>query len=458
MPEQYPTIESLAAELAAGRTTSVALTEAALARAQDPAGEGARVFTQIDADRARAAAQASDLLRHAGMVRSPLEGLPVSIKDLIDVAGQVTTSGSVVLKDAPPAAHNAPVINRLIAAGAVIVGRTNMTEFAFSGLGLNPHYGTPKNPWDRENTAGGRIPGGSSSGAAVSVTDGMAVVGIGSDTGGSVRIPSALCGLTGFKPTQRRVPIEGTLPLSTSLDSIGPLAASVRCCAIVDAILAGEPPTTPAPRELAGARLAMPETLVLNDMDAAVATAFERACARLQAVGVRLTRIAVPEFAEFSRLHARGTLAGAEAWAWHRQLLTERGDEYDPRVGLRMRGGEQMSAADYIDLLAARQRWIAAVESRIAGFDALLMPTVPVIAPRIDELQGSDQAYFAANGLILRNPTLINFLDGCALSLPCHAAGEAPAGLMLAGAGGRDHDILALGEAVQRSLRTAGIA
>ena len=326
------------------------------------------------------------------MVRSPLEGLPVSIKDLIDVAGQVTTSGSVVLKDAPPAARNAPVIDRLIAAGAVIVGRTNMTEFAFSGLGLNPHYGTPKNPWDRDNTARGRIPGGSSSGAAVSVTDGMAVVGIGSDTGGSVRIPSALCGLTGFKPTQRRVPIEGTLPLSTSLDSIGPLAASVRCCAIVDAILAGETPTAPAPRELAGARLAVPETLVLNDMDAAVATAFERACARLQAVGVRLTRIAVPEFAEFSRLHARGTLAGAEAWAWHRQLLTERGEEYDPRVGLRMRGGEQMSAADYIDLLAARQRWIAAVESRIAGFDALLMPTVPIIAPRIDELQGSESA------------------------------------------------------------------
>ena len=454
----YPTIESLAAELAAGRTTAVALTEAALARAQDPAGEGARVFTQIDADRARAAAQTSDLLRASGVVRSPLEGLPVSIKDLIDVTSQVTTSGSVVLKDAPPAARNAPVIDRLIAAGAVIVGRTNMTEFAFSGLGLNPHYGTPKNPWDRDNTARGRIPGGSSSGAAVSVTDGMAVVGIGSDTGGSVRIPSALCGLTGFKPTQRRVPIEGTLPLSTSLDSIGPLAASVRCCAIVDAILAGETPTAPAPRELAGARLAVPETLVLNDMDAAVATAFERACARLQAVGVRLTRIAVPEFAEFSRLHARGTLAGAEAWAWHRQLLTERGEEYDPRVGLRMRGGEQMSAADYIDLLAARQRWIAAVESRIAGFDALLMPTVPIIAPRIDELQGSDQAYFAANGLMLRNPTLINFLDGCALSLPCHVAGEAPVGLMLAGAGGRDHDILALGEAMQHSLRAAGIS
>ena len=231
-----PTVQQLQTALAAGRTSAVALTEAALARAHDPAGEGARVFTQLDAGRALAAARASDTLRAAGIVRSPLEGLPISVKDLFDVAGQVTTAGSVVLKNAAPAARNAPVIDRLIAAGAVIVGRTNMTEFAFSGLGLNPHFGTPKNPWDR---ATARIPGGSSSGAAVSVTDGMAVVGIGSDTGGSVRIPSALCGLTGFKPTQRRVPNEGVLPLSTSLDSLGPLAASVRCCALVDAVLAG---------------------------------------------------------------------------------------------------------------------------------------------------------------------------------------------------------------------------
>jgi aspartyl-tRNA(Asn)/glutamyl-tRNA(Gln) amidotransferase subunit A len=445
-----PTVAQLAADLARGRTTSRQLTDAALARAQDPAGEGARTFTLIDADRARAMAQASDALRAAGVVRSPLEGLPVSIKDLFDVAGQVTTAGSVVLKDAPPAARNAPVIDRLIAAGAVIVGRTSMTEFAFSGLGLNPHYGTPRNPWDR---ATGRIPGGSSSGAAVSVTDGMAVAGIGSDTGGSVRIPAALCGLTGFKPTQRRVPTDSTLPLSTSLDSLGPLAASVRCCAVIDAVLAGAPPVAPAPREVAGARLAVPETLVLNEMDEIVATAFERACAQLSAAGARLQRIAVPEFAELGRLHASGTLAGAEAWAWHRRLLAERGDEYDPRVGLRLRGGEAMGAADYIDLLAARQRWIAQVEARIAGLDALLMPTVPIVAPRIDELQRSDQAYFAANALILRNPTLINFLDGCALSLPCHAPGEPPVGLMLAGVGGQDAQILALGQGVEQVLR-----
>ena len=447
-----PTLEQLAADLAAGRTSAQALTEAALARAQDAAGEGPRVFTRLSAERALAIARASDLLRAAGMVRSPLEGIPVSIKDLFDVAGEVTTAGSKVLQDAAPATCNAPVIDRLIAAGAVIVGRTNMSEFAFSGVGINPHHGTPANPWDRATR---RIPGGSSSGAAVSVTDGMAAVAIGSDTGGSVRIPAALCGLTGFKPTQRRVSIDGTVPLSTSLDSIGPLGASVRCCAITDAVLAGQPVPAPTVRDVAGTRLAVPQTVVLDGMDATVASAFERALSRLSAAGARITRLAVPEFAQFAALNARGTLAAAEAWAWHRALLAERGAEYDPRVSSRIRGGEKMGAADYIDLLAARRRWIAQVGARVSGFDALVLPTVPIVAPRMANLEASDEAYFAANGLILRNPTLINFLDGCALSLPCHAPGQAPVGLMLAGPGGRDPDILALGQGVELLLRAA---
>lgn len=444
-----PTLDQLAADLAAGRTSAVQLAEQALARARDPAGEGARVFTALSGERALAAARASDLLRAAGIVRSPLEGIPVSIKDLLDVAGEVTTAGSAVLRDAPPATRNAPVIERLIAAGAVIVGRTNMSEFAFSGVGLNPHYGTPRNPWDR---ADARIPGGSSSGAAVSVTDGMAAVAIGSDTGGSVRIPAALCGLTGFKPTQRRVPIDGTLPLSTSLDSIGPLGASVRCCAIADAILAGAPAVIGPALPVAGARLALPETVVLDGMDATVAAAFEAALARLSAAGARVTRLALPEFAEFAALHAHGTLAAAESWAWHRDLLARRAAEYDARVVSRIRGGERMNAADYIDLLAARRRWIGQVTARIAAFDALVLPTVPVVAPPIAELEASDAAFFAANGLILRNPTLVNFLDGCALSLPCHVPGQAPVGLMLAAPGGHDAALLALGQGVEAAL------
>jgi len=444
-----PTIESLAADLATRRTSSVELTRAALARASDPAGEGARVFTRLDAEPALAQAAASDALRGAGLVRSPLEGLPVSVKDLFDIAGQTTRAGSVLLREAPAAARHATVVDRLLAAGAVIVGRTNMTEFAYSGLGLNPHHGTPRNPWDR---ATGRIPGGSSSGAAVCVSDGMAVVAVGSDTGGSVRIPSALCGLTGFKPTARRVPTAGVLPLSTTLDSIGPLAASVRSCAIVDAVLAGEAVPCSMPGDLQDVRLAVPIDVVLNDLDDSVAAAFEAACQRLARAGARIRRIAVPEFAELPALFAKGTLPAAEAFAWHRGHIERHAAAYDPRVVSRIQLGARISAADYIDLLAARQRWIAAVHTRVAGFDALLMPTVPQIAPRIETLVADEAAYFRANALMLRNPSLINFLDGCALSLPCHAPGQAPVGLTLAGLGGSDARILALGLAAEAAL------
>lgn len=445
------TIDQYAADLAAGKTTALALAQEALARARDPAGEGARVFTRLNEPRALAAARASDTLRAAGIVRSPLEGIPISVKDLFDVAGQVTTAGSAVLKDAAPAERNATVIDRLIAAGAVIVGRTNMSEFAFSGVGTNPTYGTPRNPWGR--TGGGRIPGGSSSGAAVSVTDGMAVVGLGTDTGGSVRIPSALCGITGFKPTQRRIPTDGALPLSTSLDSIGPLTTSVRSCALVDAILAGEPPVPPRALPVKDARLAVPETVVLDELDADVSAAFDRALARLSAAGARITRLAMPELIEFAELHKHGTLPAAEAWTWHRALLARSEALYDPRVARRIRRGERMNVADYLDLQAARRRWIAAVEARTAGFDALLMPTVACVAPEIRPLEPPyDDAFWEANRLILRNTTMINFLDGCALSLPCHREGDAPVGLMLTGCAGWDHRILALGESVERVL------
>jgi aspartyl-tRNA(Asn)/glutamyl-tRNA(Gln) amidotransferase subunit A len=324
-----------------------------------------------------------------------------------------------------------------------------MTEFAYSGIGMNPHYGTPRNPWDRET---GRIPGGSSSGAAVSVTDNMAVAAIGTDTGGSVRIPAALCGLTGFKPTARRVPLDGALPLATRLDSIGPIAASVRCCAQLDAILAGDAAPLPAASRLRGMRLALPGTIVRDNMDSQVAKAFENALSRLSAAGALIEEIAVPEFAELAAINASGGLSGAEAWTWHRALIERAGDAYDPRVMSRIRRGQNMTAADLLELLQARIRWTVSVEQRIAGHDAMIMPTVPIVAPTLAEL-ADDDAYYRNNALILRNPTFINFLDGCALSLPCHAAGTAPVGLMLAAAGGRDRAVLALGMAVEACLQ-----
>lgn len=444
-----PTLAELRTALDEGRATSLQLTDAALAHIADPAGEGVRVYTRVYSAQARAAAQASDLLRGAGLARSPIDGLPISIKDLFDVAGETTLAGSVALQGAPAAKENAVIVQRLLAAGAVIVGRTNMTEFAYSGLGLNPHYGTPRNPWDR---ATGRIPGGSSSGAAVSVTDQMAVAAIGTDTGGSVRIPAALCGLTGFKPTARRVPLTGALPLATRLDSIGPIAASVACCAQLDAILAGDTRPLPKPARLAGMRLAVPTNIVQDGMDSHVAASFRAALSRLSAAGALVEEIVVPEFDELASINATGGLSSAEAWTWHRALIERASDRYDPRVLSRIRRGQTMTAADLLELLDARLRWIASLEERIAGFDAMLMPTVPVVAPTLAELS-EDDAYYRTNALILRNPTFINFLDGCALSLPCHVPGTAPVGLMIAGAGGRDRDVLGLGMVVEAVMQ-----
>jgi aspartyl-tRNA(Asn)/glutamyl-tRNA(Gln) amidotransferase subunit A len=445
-------LESIAEQalrLQQGRVTSLQLTQAALARAVDPAGEGARVFVKRYADAALAAAKASDTLRAAGLARSALDGLPVSIKDLFDVAGETTRAGSVVLESAPPATETAVVVQRLRSAGAVIVGRTNMTEFAYSGLGINPHYGTPRNAWDRAN---GRIPGGSSSGAVVSVTDGMAAAGIGTDTGGSVRIPAALCGLVGFKPSAWRVPTDGALPLSTHLDSVGPIAPTVRCCAILDAILSGDDGGLPMPARLRGLRLAAPSTLVLDGVDDEVADAFAAAVSRLAAAGVEIDDLDLPELAQLASINAQGGFAAAEAWAWHRNLITRSGERYDPRVVSRIMRGKDMSAADFLDLVAARDAWVASVEGRIDGYDAMILPTVPIVAPKIADLEASDGAYFAANGLLLRNPSVINFLDGCALSVPCHAPGSAPVGMMIAGANDADRRVLAIGMAVEELL------
>ncbi|EFF75049.1 amidase [Achromobacter piechaudii] len=443
------TLNDLTLALREGRTSSVALTELALARAQDAAGEGARVFTKLYAESALAQARASDTLRAAGIVRSAVEGLPISIKDLFDIEGETTMAGSVAREGEPAAEENAEVVQRLIAAGAVIIGRTNMTEFAYSGLGINPHYGTPLNPYDR---ATGRIPGGSSSGAAVSVADGMAVAGIGSDTGGSVRIPAALCGLTGFKPSAWRVSMTGVLPLSANLDSIGPIAASVRCCAELDAILSGDGGPVPEAMSLRGLRLAVPTTLALDAMDKHVADTFAATVAKLKDAGALVDEIAIPEFAELGSINSKGGFTAAEAWAWHRDLIARAGKRYDPRVVSRIMRGQDMSAADYLDLLDAREAWVAAVDHRIAGYDALIMPTTPIVAPAVADLVASDEAYYAANGLILRNPTLINFLDGCALSLPCQAAGTAPVGLMISGSNGADRRILAVGLGVEALL------
>ena len=450
MPLHKSTVLSLAEDLAAGRTSSRALVEAALVRIADSAGEGARSFIKVYADGARAAADAQDRLRQAGYVASPLAGLPVSIKDLFDVKGERTLSASKALDDRPPAERDAPVVARLRAAGAVLVGRTNMTEFAFSGVGINPHFGTPGNPYDRR-----LVPGGSSSGAAVSVADGCAVVAIGSDTGGSVRIPAALCGLAGFKPTKERISCEGAIPLSTTLDSIGPLANSIACCAIADAVMAGEPPESPDSVPVDALRLGVPQTYVLDALAPEVASAFAAACSALSLAGARLVDLTLPELGEVPAINAGGGFAPIEAYAWHKKLIERRGNEYDPRVRTRMERDGGMSAVDYIALLTARTDLIGRVNARTAGFDALLMPTVAITAPPIAAFS-DDADYRRLNAMILRNPSVINFLDRCAATIPIQPSGNAPVGLMIVGEHGADRHLLAVARGIEAALGSPG--
>ena len=441
-------VEALSRELAAGKTSSRELVEQALARIADPAGEGARTFMKVYAESARADAEHADRLRKAGIVRSAVDGLPVSVKDLFDVGGDVTRAGSKLLADAPPARADAAAVARLRAAGAVIVGRSNMVEFAFGAVGTNPHYGTPKNPWDRKT---GRVPGGSSSGAAVSVADGMNVMGLGTDTRGSIRQPAALCGIAGFKPTARRVPRQGAFPLSYTLDSVGPLANTVACCAAYDAVLAGEPDSALKELPARGLRLLLPRSSAIEDLDPAVAKAFESSLAALSRAGAVIEERKVPSFDRQTEYFRNGGFAASEAYAIHKRWAA-RFAEYDPRVAKRVALGKDIAAWEHVELGLMREAYMKEAGELMAPFDAFLIPTTPCVAPTIAEASASDEAYFRWNSRILRNTGLANFLDGCAATLPCHAPGEAPVGLMVCGVAMSDRHVLAAARAVEGVL------
>ncbi len=445
------TTAKLGDALASGKTTSRKLVEDALGRIADPAGEGARAFLKTYAETALAEADHSDRLRRSGIVRSAVDGLPISVKDLYDVAGDVTRAGSKVLDDAAPAQFDAPAVARLRAAGAVIVGRTNMVEFAFGGVGLNPHYGTPKNPYDRE---AGRVPGGSSSGAAVAVADGMCAMGLGSDTRGSVRVPASLCGVAGFKPTARRIPRDGAFPLSWTLDSVGPLAASVACCAAYDAILAGDPAGALVELPVKGLRLMVPKCFLVEDLDANVAAAFERALAQLSKAGAFIAEVDAPSFTRSMDLYKNGGFAGAEAYLIHRKRLETRVAGYDPRVSKRVVLAKDFTAADYIQLGFDRADFIRGAEALGAPFDAMVYPTTPSSAPTIAETDRSDEDYFRWNLRLLRNTGLANVLDGCGATIPCQSPGEAPVGLSVAGFALQDRRILSVAASVERALES----
>ena len=444
------TLAQLARDLAQGRTTSRALVEDCLARIAEPHGEGGRTFLKVHEQTARAAADFHDRMRQCGAPVGAYAGIPVSVKDLFDVAGDTTMAGSVILREDPPARVDCPAVARVRAAGLIVIGRTNMTEFAFSGLGLNPHYGTPLSPWDRERR---HIPGGSSSGAGVSISDGMAFGALGTDTGGSCRIPAAFCGVVGFKPTAARIPKTGVYPLSASLDSIGPLANSVGCCAALDAILADDAAATlvAQPGFLGSLRLAALTSYVVDGMDSVVAQAYRRTLSRISVAGATITDIVLPELEELREINKKGGIVTAEAYAVHRAQLAEHGSRYDPRVAQRIQRAREQDAADYIELHQLRASFIERVSRRISDFDAILMPTVPIVAPTFEELE-PDDVYIRTNALVLRNSSLVNFLDGCAVSIPCHDPGAAPVGLTVFGLNGADQRVLRVADALERCL------
>ncbi len=445
------TLARLAADLASGKTTSVALTETCWQRIEEPGGEGARTFIRRYREQALAAAGASDQLRAHGLVASPLAGIPLSVKDLFDVAGEPTTAGSIIVAGVPPAPRDAAIVGRLRAAGAVIIGTTNMTEAAYSALGLNPHYGTPKNPIDSA-----RIPGGSSSGAAVSVSHGFCAGAIGTDTAGSVRIPAAFCGLTGLKPTQARNPRDGVFPLSDSLDSIGPIGASVACCALLDATMAAHNVPAIADLPVQGLRLTVPTQYLTEGLDPQVSSAFTRALNCLSAAGARVSTQAFATFQDAGELESAGKLLAAEAFAVHKARLAEFRDRYDPRVRARLEDAAALSAADYLAAIRARAHAIEVFGRESMPFDALLAPTVPIVPPRFQELE-SDADYRRINALVRRNTAVVNVLDRCALSLPCQAPGALPVGLMVTVEHAQDERLHAIGAAIERALRAAGL-
>jgi aspartyl-tRNA(Asn)/glutamyl-tRNA(Gln) amidotransferase subunit A len=441
------TIDQLNQRLAHGETTREALVAGVLEKATQSAAKS--VFTKMYPEAALAAARAADAAQKAGVAQPALAGLPVSIKDLYGVAGETTMAGSVVCKGEPVQAQDAPVVARLRAAGSAIVGKTNMTEFAFSGIGINPHYGTPVNPTDQKIA---RVPGGSSSGAGVSVALGLSVAGLGSDTGGSIRIPAALCGIVGFKSTQKRVPLEGALELSRALDTVCAMTRSVQDCITVDAVLSGA--MLPVRRRpIAGMRLAVPQTMVLDGLDNTVAQAFDRSLSILSEAGAQIIEIPMKEFADIPKVNAPGGLSPIEAYAVHHERLARAQAQFDQRVAARIMLGAAISAQQYIAILDKRRAWIASVERAIEGYDALMCPTVPTVAPELEKLIASDEAFFKANGQMLRNTFTINLLDGCSYSLPCHREGELAVGLMLSSVHGDDARLSAVALAVEDALR-----
>ncbi|BAT59651.1 biuret hydrolase [Variibacter gotjawalensis] len=421
---------------------------AALARIDDPKGEGKRACLTVYRETSEIEADAADARAKAGISLGPLDGTIVSIKDLFDVRGEPTRAASKIYADAPPAKADAPVVQRLRAAGAVIVAKTAMSEFAFSGVGWNPHYGTPANPADRS-----RVPGGSSSGAAVAAADHMCEIAIGTDTGGSTRIPAALCGVVGFKPSKQRVPTDGAFPLSYTLDSIGPLARNVADCARADAVIAGEAAWDLKPQSVKGLRIRVPRSASFQPREDEVTKAFNDGLDILRKAGAIIEETPFPLLDEMIEANKTGGFPVPEALQIHRENLKTRGDDFDQNVRARIERGSAMSAADYIELMQTRSRLVPAMDAWMSGVDVLALPATPIVAPKIADIDKDTKAFVKANVALLSITSIFNFFDNCGISIPLpRPNGALPVGLMLIARNGRDRDLFRVAAGVERAF------
>ncbi|MCV6548218.1 MAG: amidase [Cohaesibacter sp.] len=444
------TIASAQKALQEGEVSAIDLVSNAFSEIEREEGEGSRTFIRTFKNNAITQAAASDALRKMKVPQGPLAGIPLSVKDLFDLQGEVTTAGSKSLAKSMSAAKDAKVIENLRAAGAIFLGHTNMTEFAYSGLGINPHHGTPLNVWDRRI---GRVPGGSSSGAAISVAENMAIAALGSDTGGSIRIPAAFNRLYGFKPSLDRHSMDGIFPLSSSLDTIGPIARSIECCRILDHVMAGLPVPIPNIRPLAGMRFAILETIALDGLDVEVAGGFVRALEKISQAGARLERVKIDAINRFTDIAALGSLVGAEAWHLHRDLIKQEEANFDPRVASRIKAAQSISAADYIEMLALRKDMQDRTHQATRNYDAVLLPSVAVIPPELKPLLSSDEAYSETNLKVLRNTAIGNILGVPAATLPVGGADTAPVGLMVMGEMGQDAHVQDIAQSIDQLLK-----
>ena len=438
------TAAATGAALRDGRLDPVELVQSCLARiaAADPA-----IFTVTLPERALAEARAARERLRAGLALGPLDGVPVAWKDLFDLSGRVTTAGSAVLRGDAPASADAALVAAAARAGMVTLGCLNMTEFAYSGIGLNPHYGTPGNARDPA-----RIPGGSSSGAGVTVAEGTSAISIGSDTGGSIRIPAALNGVVGFKPTMKRIAMGGVFPLSPSLDSIGPLARTVAECADADAVLAGEAPQALPRLALSGLKIGVPRGHLLSGTEPDVEKAFEAALDLLRRNGATVADVDLEDLLARMREATRpASIASIEATEIHADWLLRKAAGVDPRVSGALLECMAVPAWAYLRLMRRRGELARAMDEAARPFDMLALPTVPVVAPLMEPLVHSDTLFNAADTILLRNPEVVNQFDMTAISLPMPDM-ALPAGLMLVARHGHDRRLLEMAAAVEAAF------